>query len=78
LFEAPFRPAAIKSAIAAVFAFTAGEFVSLVGPSGCGKSTLFNIVSGLLNPDQGAVLLDGRMIDRPIVDRARRWLAAPG
>lgn len=25
----------------------------------------------------GAVLLDGRMIDRPIVDRARRWLAAP-
>ncbi len=26
----------------------------------------------------GAVLLDGRMIDRPIVDRARRWLAAAG
>ncbi len=39
-----------------------GEFVSLVGPSGCGKSTLFNIVSGLLRPDQGAVILDGREI----------------
>jgi citrate lyase subunit beta/citryl-CoA lyase len=25
----------------------------------------------------GAVLLDGRMIDKPIVDRARRWLDAP-
>ena len=36
-----------------------GEFVSLVGPSGCGKSTLFNIVSGLIRPDQGRVLIDG-------------------
>jgi len=37
-----------------------GEFVSLVGPSGCGKSTLFNIVSGLIRPTAGRVLLDGR------------------
>jgi ABC-type nitrate/sulfonate/bicarbonate transport system ATPase subunit len=37
-----------------------GEFVSLVGPSGCGKSTLFNIVSGLIEPTSGRVLLDGR------------------
>jgi ABC-type nitrate/sulfonate/bicarbonate transport system ATPase subunit len=37
-----------------------GEFVSLVGPSGCGKSTLFNIISGLIRPTQGRVLLDGR------------------
>ena len=38
----------------------AGEFVSLVGPSGCGKSTLFNIVSGLIRPTEGSVLIDGR------------------
>jgi ABC-type nitrate/sulfonate/bicarbonate transport system ATPase subunit len=37
-----------------------GEFASLVGPSGCGKSTLFNIVSGLIEPTAGRVLLDGR------------------
>jgi ABC-type nitrate/sulfonate/bicarbonate transport system ATPase subunit len=37
-----------------------GEFVSVVGPSGCGKSTLFNIVSGLIRPTEGRVLLDGR------------------
>jgi ABC-type nitrate/sulfonate/bicarbonate transport system ATPase subunit len=37
-----------------------GEFVSIVGPSGCGKSTLFNVVSGLLRPTRGRVLLDGK------------------
>lgn len=37
-----------------------GEFVSIVGPSGCGKSTLFNVVSGLLRPTGGRVLLDGK------------------
>ncbi len=42
----------------------AGEFVSLIGPSGCGKSTLFNIICGLLEPDSGQVLLDGR--DAPV------------
>jgi ABC-type nitrate/sulfonate/bicarbonate transport system ATPase subunit len=36
-----------------------GEFVSIVGPSGCGKSTLFNVISGLLSPSAGRVLLDG-------------------
>ncbi|HZD16930.1 MAG TPA: ABC transporter ATP-binding protein [Actinomycetota bacterium] len=36
-----------------------GEFVSIVGPSGCGKSTLFNVVSGLLPPTAGRVLIDG-------------------
>ncbi len=35
------------------------EFVSFVGPSGCGKSTLFNIITGLLEPDMGSILVDG-------------------
>ena len=39
-----------------------GEFVSIVGPSGCGKSTLFNIMSGLLPPDEGRVTIDGREV----------------
>jgi ABC-type nitrate/sulfonate/bicarbonate transport system ATPase subunit len=39
-----------------------GEFVSIVGPSGCGKSTLFNVISGLLWPTDGRVLLDGLAI----------------
>lgn len=36
-----------------------GELVSLLGVSGGGKTTLFNVISGLLQPDQGKILLDG-------------------
>lgn len=39
-----------------------GELVSLLGVSGGGKTTLFNIISGLLKPDEGAVFLDGEDI----------------
>lgn len=43
-----------------------GELVSLLGVSGGGKTTLFNIISGLLQPDCGSVLLDGEDItNRP-------------
>jgi ABC-type nitrate/sulfonate/bicarbonate transport system ATPase subunit len=37
-----------------------GEFLTLIGPSGCGKSTLLAILCGLLQPDEGEVLLHGR------------------
>ncbi|MFY9257515.1 MAG: ABC transporter ATP-binding protein [Dethiobacteria bacterium] len=43
----------------------AGEFVSLLGPSGSGKSTLLKIAAGLLQPDSGKVLLNGRAITGP-------------
>ena len=38
------------------------EFVAIVGPSGCGKSTLLNMMSGLITPDNGEVILDGKPI----------------
>ncbi len=40
----------------------AGEFLSVLGPSGCGKTTLLRIIAGLLSPDEGQILLDGRDI----------------
>ncbi len=39
-----------------------GELVCLLGASGGGKTTLFNVISGLIPPDQGKVLLDGKDI----------------
>jgi NitT/TauT family transport system ATP-binding protein len=40
-----------------------GEFVAMVGPSGCGKSTLLNIMSGLLQPSQGRIFLNGQPLE---------------
>jgi len=37
-----------------------GEFLVLLGPSGCGKTTLLNILAGLLDINDGAILIDGR------------------
>lgn len=39
-----------------------GETVSLLGVSGSGKTTVFNVLSGLLKPQEGKVLLDGKDI----------------
>ena len=39
-----------------------GELVCLLGVSGGGKTTLFNVISGLVEPDEGQIFLDGRDI----------------
>jgi len=37
-----------------------GEILAIVGPSGCGKSTILNIISGLLEPTKGEVVVKGK------------------
>ena len=47
-----------------------GEFVSVVGASGCGKSTLLRLIVGLDRDYDGEILLDGRRLAGPTLDRA--------
>ncbi|MTE16652.1 ABC transporter ATP-binding protein [Nocardia aurantiaca] len=44
------------------FSITPGEFVSIIGPNGSGKSTTVNLISGVLKPDAGTILVHGRRI----------------
>lgn len=63
-----------------------GEFVCVVGHSGCGKSTLLNILAGLETPTTGGIIVNGKEISGPSLDRAvifqghalMPWLSALG
>jgi ABC-type Fe3+/spermidine/putrescine transport system ATPase subunit len=44
------------------FCVQGGETLVLLGPSGCGKTTSLNLILGLLDPDEGDILIDGRSI----------------
>ena len=47
-----------------------GDFTCMIGHSGCGKTTVLNILAGLDAPDGGVVIVDGRAIEGPSLDRA--------
>lgn len=50
----------------------AGEIVSVTGPSGSGKSTLLHCAAGILTPDAGEVIYDGRSVGAlPDAERSR-------
>lgn len=40
-----------------------GEFITLLGPSGCGKTTTLRIIAGFLEPDNGEVIFEGKVIN---------------
>lgn len=56
------------------FSIAQGEAIGLIGATGSGKSTLLDVVMGLLPPDQGRILVDGR----DIADNLRGWQANLG
>jgi NitT/TauT family transport system ATP-binding protein len=52
------------------FSISSGEFFCLLGPSGCGKSTILRMIAGFLSPSAGDILVRGKRIEGPGVDRA--------
>ena len=50
-----------------------GDFMTLLGPSGCGKTTTLRVISGLEKPQNGTLLMDGKVI----VDAKEAFFEAP-
>ena len=46
-----------------------GDFACILGESGCGKSTLLRLLAGLQFPDEGEILVGGKQVTRPGLDR---------
>ncbi len=56
------------------FNLNQGQILGLLGPNGVGKSTIFNLITGLLKPDFGSILINGTsVIDYPIALRASKF-----
>lgn len=53
-----------------------GDSIVITGPSGCGKTTLMKIMLGLLTPDSGKILLDGKDITQMGLTNYRKKIAA--
>ena len=54
------------------FNIKAGEMVGYIGPNGAGKSSTIKILSGILTPDSGTVLVDGRVPYKDRIDHVRQ------
>jgi branched-chain amino acid transport system permease protein len=58
------------------FDLNRGEILGLIGPNGAGKTTLFNCISGVIEPDEGAMYFDGRSLRfAPPHERAQMGIA---
>lgn len=54
------------------FAIDDGEMVGYIGPNGAGKSSTIKILSGILTPDEGEVLVDGRVPYKNRIEHVRQ------
>ena len=53
------------------FNLNQGEILGLLGPNGVGKSTIFNLITGLLKPNYGSIIINNKdVLNYPIAERA--------
>jgi len=51
-----------------------GQILGLLGPNGVGKSTIFNLITGLLSPDFGSIIIDSKIVNKfPIYQRTLKF-----
>ena len=56
------------------FNLNQGQILGLLGPNGVGKSTIFNIITGLLKPNHGSIIINGEnVINYPIASRTKKF-----
>ena len=51
-----------------------GQILGLLGPNGVGKTTIFNLITGLIQPDYGSIIIDSKTVNKfPIYERALKF-----
>ena len=56
------------------FSINEGQILGLLGPNGVGKSTIFNIITGLIKPDYGSIIINSTKVnDFPIYQRTTKF-----
>jgi lipopolysaccharide export system ATP-binding protein len=56
------------------FSINEGEILGLLGPNGVGKSTIFNIITGLIKPDYGSIIINSKIVNNfPIYHRTTKF-----
>src|SRR5690606_34009786 len=51
-----------------------GDFVTIIGSNGAGKSTLMNLISGVMQPDIGHVMIAGKSVQTTPEHSRARWI----
>ena len=56
------------------FDINRGEILGMLGPNGVGKSTIFNLITGLIKPDYGSIVINGKnVLKYPISERTTKF-----
>ncbi len=56
------------------FAINEGQIVGLLGPNGVGKSTIFNLITGLIKPGYGSIIINSKIVNQyPIYLRTKKF-----